>query len=126
MTRAIHKDDFTVDVEHIGTFKFGRRVKKDQFKIRGIYSRLTGDNWKEDEESGQLVPGDMEAWMYVTLEVLTVEFPSNFSLESLDPLKDPEDDDRLGRIYLALRQKEASFRTPPPASSTATGSGTGS
>src|SRR6185312_14260741 len=105
MARAAHKEDFTVDVEGIGTFKFGRRTQRDVYKIRGLYSKLTGDNWKEDG-----TVGDMEAWMYSMLEVMTVEFPDNFSLSKLDPLSDPENDDRLSLVYMALRQKELSFR----------------
>ena len=123
--RAPHKEDFVVEVEHVGKFRFGRRQKKDQFKIRGRYSELTGGNWKEDENGVQMA-NDMEAWMYCTLEVLTVENPQGFSLESLDPLKDDEEDDRIARVYLALRQKELSFRPQTAASGTADGPGTGS
>jgi len=122
--RSPHKEDFTIEVERIGTFTFGRRTKKDQFKIRGLYTQLTGGNWKEDEEGNQ-VYGDMEALMYCTLEVLTVVNPPGFSLADLDPLKDP-DDDRLGRIFLALRQKEASFRAQPEKGGAGEGAGAGS
>lgn len=108
MARAAHKEDFTVEVDGIGQFKFGRRTQRDVYKVRGLYSKITGDNWKDDG-----TVGDMEAWMYSMLEVMTVEFPDGFSLDKLDPLTDPEDDDRLHRVYMALRQKELSFRTKP-------------
>lgn len=118
MARASHKDDFTVTVEGLGDFIFGRRVKKDQYKIRGIYARMTGDNWKEDG-----TVGDMEAWMHANLEVLTVTSPETFSLDKLDPLIDSEDDDRLSKIYVALRQKELSFRPKPATPGAGAGEG---
>lgn len=121
MARAAHKEDFTVDVEGVGQFKFGRRKQGDQYKIRSLYGKLTNNNWKEDG-----TVGDMEAWMHANLEILTVEFPSTFSLEKLDPLTDPEDDDRMSRVYVALRQKELSFRPQPAASVTGESAGAGS
>jgi hypothetical protein len=120
MARASHKDDFTVTVEGVGDFRFGRRQQKDQYKIRGLYAKLSGDNWKEDG-----TVGDLEAWWHATLEVMIVQYPDGFSLEKLDPLVDPENDDRLGRIYLALRQRETSFRPQPTTGSTGAGEGTG-
>lgn len=121
MARAPHKEDFTIDVEGVGQFKFGRRQQKDQYKIRALYGRLTDNNWKEDG-----TVGDMEAWMHANLEILTVEFPPKFSLDALDPLTDPEEDDRMSRVYVALRQKELSFRPSTTASVTAASAGASS
>lgn len=120
MARPEHKEDFTVDVEGLGQFTFGRRKQVDQYKIRALYGRLTNNNWKEDG-----TVGDMEAWMHSNLEVLTVKFPTTFSLDKLDPLTDPEDDDRMSRVYVALRQKELSFRPQPAASGAGESSGAG-
>lgn len=120
MTRAVHKDDFSIEVEGLGSFRFGRRTQRDQYKIRGLYGSLTGNNWTED---GKVV--DLEAWMHANLEVLTVEFPPTFSLDKLDPLVDDEEDDRMSRVYLALRAKEASFRTKPDKGSAGAGPGAG-
>ena len=120
MTRAQQKDDFSVDVEGLGRFVFGRRTQRDVFKIRGAYCQMTGHNWKDDG-----TVGDMEAWMYATLEVMTVSFPDGFSLESIDPLTGPEDDDRIQTVYMALRQKELSFRPQQKKGGEGTGEGAG-
>jgi hypothetical protein len=121
MARAKGKEDFTLDVDNIGRFTFGRRRQADVYKIRGLYSQWTGGNWKDDG-----TVGDMEAYMHATLEVMTVEYPPGFTLQSIDPLTGPEDDDRIAAIYVALRNKELSFRQKPAEGSTGESAGTGS
>lgn len=106
--RTAHSGDFAVDVEGIGRFTFGRRTQRDQYKIRGLYAQMTDAHWREDGSVG-----DYEAWMHANLEVLTVEFPPTFALDKLDPLVDDVKDDRISRIYNALREKELSFRPKP-------------
>ena len=109
MPRVAHSGDFTLDVDGIGRFIFGRRTQRDQYRIRGLYAQMTGSHWREDG-----TVGDYEAWMHANIEVMTVEFPATFSLDKLDPLvDDTEKDDRLMRIYNALREKELSFRPKP-------------
>jgi hypothetical protein len=120
MPRIAHSGDFNVDVEGVGRFTFGRRTQRDQYRIRGLYSQMTGNHWRDD---GRV--GDVEAWMHANIEVLTVQFPDGFSLEKLDPLLDAEDDNRLERIYNALRAKELSFRQKPAAGSANPSSGDG-
>lgn len=119
MPRTAHSGDFSIEVEGIGRFTFGRRTQRDQYRIRGLYAQMTGDNWRTD---GRV--GDGEAWMHANIEVLTVAFPPTFSLDGIDPLLDDENDDRISRIYHALREKEQSFRQKPAVGSTESGAGT--
>lgn len=119
MARIKKEGDFTIDVDGMGRFTFGRRTQRDKYKIRGLYAEMTNANWLPDGS-----PGDMEAWFHANVEVLAVEFPDNFSLEKLDPLTDKESDERLMQIYLALREKELSFRPKPAPDSTGSSQGT--
>jgi hypothetical protein len=104
MARAANASDFTVDVDGIGRFKFARRMQKDKYLIRSQYSQLTSDHWREDGSVG-----DMEAWMHATIVVLLVEEPDKF-LENLDPLMDDDTGAPIQKVFLALREKELSFR----------------
>jgi hypothetical protein len=108
MTRAANASDFVLDIEGFGRFKFARRQQKDKYLIRSRYSQLTDDYYKEDG-----TVGDMEAWMHATIAVLVVEEPSGFSVENLDPLMDDTVEEKLMKIFKALRDKELSFRPKP-------------
>lgn len=105
MARAAKESDFPIDVDGIGRFKFARRTQKDRYLIRTYYGQLTNDNWQEDG-----TVGDMEAFMHTTIHVLVVEQPEGFSIDNLDPLLDDDIQKKLEKIYMALRQKELSFR----------------
>lgn len=111
------KADFTVDVEGIGTFTFGRRTQKDKYLIRSLYSKITNNYWIVDDEGGSSV-GDMEAWMHANIEVLAVAMPDGFSLEKLDPIQQDDTAKVIEKIFLALRAKEVSFRPQPQTGST--------
>jgi len=97
--------DFTIEVDGVGTFIFGRRRQRDVYRIRGEYNRLTGGgNYDEDGNFA-----DLPALAHATLSVLTVQAPDGFDLDELDPLTE-DSDAKLMKVFMALREKELSFR----------------
>jgi hypothetical protein len=118
MAREEHESDFSVEVQGIGTFRFGRRRKEDTYKIRSAYGKMTDHNYREDGTAA-----DMEAWIDATLQVLTVSAPDGFSLpDFLDPLtSDDSAGEKLVAIYTKLREKELSFRPTKKEGSAGTG-----
>lgn len=102
MARSPDATDFTVDVEGIGTFTFGRRRLADEVKIQVEYARLT--------EGVQPTPWlDLVATWLATLKILTVRAPDDWDIDEMDPL-DEGTYSRLMKVHAALREKEDSFR----------------
>lgn len=110
--------DFTVDVEGIGTFHFGRRSPRDVYLIRGEYARLTDGNY--DDEGNY---ADISALGFATIKVLAVRMPDGFNLDSLDPLVDEDWESKVMKVFTALREKELSFRPGSRAASQEAGEG---
>jgi hypothetical protein len=54
----------------------------------------------------------MEAFMHATIHVLVVEQPGGFSIDELDPIMDDDIQKKIEAVFMALRQKELSFRPP--------------
>ncbi|WP_175787411.1 hypothetical protein [Burkholderia anthina] len=106
MARAPQATDFNVEVEGVGTFVFGRRSTSDVYKIRGRYNALTEGNYGED---GRM--NDVGALAFVTLQTLLVSSPESFDMASLDPLMDDDFDEKVVKVFAALRAKELSFRS---------------
>lgn len=104
MTRTPGANDFSVDVEGIGSFVFARRQQRDIYRIRGEYNKMTGGNYDEDGNYA-----DLSALAFVTLSLLMVDAPSGFSI-SADPLVDDQWEEKLIKVFTALREKELSFR----------------
>jgi hypothetical protein len=100
--QANPQTDFTVDVEGIGRFTFGRRRMRDELDIQREFADIIGGvqptPWLE------AVGGWISA-----LKVLTVRAPDGWDLEDMDPLES-QTYTRLNRVYQALREKEGSFR----------------
>lgn len=101
--REPSKTDFHVDVDGIGHFVFARRVMRDELRISAEYSRLTEGlekptNWLDS----------LAGWM-ATLKVLIVTAPLNWDPEEMDPFDD-ETEEKILKVYAALRAKESSFR----------------
>jgi len=106
------KTDFTVDVEGVGKFTFGRRKMADEIAIQREYARILDG----------VVPTD---WLHLvanwksTLKVLMVSGPENWGKDifgvptsDIDEM-DPQDASvyaTLTRVHLALIEKERSFR----------------
>jgi hypothetical protein len=108
MSRTPNASDFHVDVDGIGRFAFGRRTINDTYKIRAAYARLTDGNYDEDGNVG-----DISAIALVTIRVLLVAQPDGFDIEMLDPLLDDKWEEKIMKVWTALRDKELSFRPKP-------------
>jgi hypothetical protein len=103
MARTPNITDFTVPVEGVGTFTFGRRKMADEIKIQVEYARMI--DGVEPTQWLSLVCG----WM-AALRTLTVNAPDGWDIEEMDPLDD-ETYSKLMRVHAALVDKERSFRT---------------
>lgn len=103
MARKAQETDFTVDVEDVGTFTFGRRTMADEIRVQVEYARIIEGveptNWL------QIVGGWLSA-----LRVLTVRAPAGWDVDALDPLDD-ETYAKLGKVHGALTTQEATFRS---------------
>jgi hypothetical protein len=76
------------------------------FKIRSRYNALTeGNGYNEDNKVN-----DYGALGLVTLQTLMVGEPEAFGLESMDPLMDDDFEEKIMKVFTALRVKEQSFR----------------
>lgn len=113
MSRTPKQSDFTVPVEGIGAFTFGRRTMRDEVSCQVEYARYL--DGVEPTAWLQSVCG----WL-ATLKVMTVRAPESWDLETLDP-HDDEVYAKLKRVYDALREKELSFRRGPQPGSEASG-----
>jgi len=102
MPRIANTTDFTVPVEGVGSFTFGRRKMNDQILIHqelsAIYGGVHPTQWLE-------TVGPMIA----TLKVMTVLAPKAWDIDELDPLDDATYI-KLRRVFEALRDQENSFR----------------
>ena len=105
MARIPAETDYTVDVDGVGTFTFGRRKMADEVKIQVEYARLI-DGVKPTEWLA-IVAG----WLSV-LKTLTVRAPEGWDLDDLDPTDDATYA-KLSRVHSALTEKESSFRRQP-------------
>ena len=115
MTRTAKPTDFTVPVEGVGTFTFGRRTMRDEVAIQVAYARII---------DGVIPTAWLEAvggWISV-LGVMVARAPDGWDVDSLDPT-DPETYAKLRIVYEALSVREASFRRRPGVSGEAVGEG---
>ncbi|EPT1451930.1 hypothetical protein ACVOZ6_003518 [Escherichia coli] len=100
--RLAQPTDFFEDVEGIGRFRFAKRKMADEIQIQRLFAEYTGG----------ISP---TAWLLTlgeylsTLRVLTVSAPEGWDLDDLDPLEE-ETYARLGRVFVALREREETFR----------------
>ena len=102
MPRIAKETDFTVKVDGVGTFTFGRRTMRDEIAIQVEYARII--DGVEPTAWLQAVGG----WLSV-LRTLTVRAPEGWDLDTMDPLDD-ETYARLSNVYEALVDQERSFR----------------
>ena len=103
MARRGSDTDFDVNVEGIGTFRFGKRKMADEIKIQVEYARMI-----EGVEPTEWL-ASVCGWIS-TLRTLTVLAPDGWDIDEMDPL----DDDSYGkllRVHAALTEKERSFRS---------------
>lgn len=94
--------DFFEDVEGIGRFRFAKRKMADEVQIQRLFSEYTGG---VEPTAWLLTLGEYLS----TLRVLTVSAPEGWDLDDLDPLE-AETYTKLGRVFIALREREETFR----------------
>jgi hypothetical protein len=94
---------FPITVPDIGRFLFRKRRVPDQILIEANAQRMLG---------GPIDNPDLKniAMATCTLEVLTVQAPPAWDIESLDPL-DAADTDKIWAVWRALRKAEDDFRS---------------
>lgn len=107
MPRQAQPTDFTIPVDGIGVFTFGKRTMRDEIAIQVAFARYI--DGVEPTAWLQAVCG----WLS-SLSVLTVRAPDGWDLEELDPL-DEDCYRRLKLVHDALAEKELSFRRKPGA-----------
>lgn len=116
--RLPSKTDFPVEVPGVGRYMFARRNLRDNASIRGQYSALTSGNYDADGNMADLVSLSL-----VTIDTLMVSAPPKGDPADWDLLADTQAEERLVKVYLALREMELSFR---PGKSTAQADESGS
>ena len=105
--RSPADSDFFVEVPEVGTFRFARRTYGDRLKIRAEFLKLVRDVGEADPELAT------QAAIVAAHKVLCVEAPPGWGdLAAVDMIAVPDADDRIYSIYLALKEKEDSFRRP--------------
>lgn len=115
MTKAV----FRVDVEGVGCFGFRRRTMGDECRITAVADRLIGD----DSEGVSARAWNL-AYLLAALKVLTEEAPDGWDPINADP-GDPEIYDRIMRVWAAMQDAEARFRTGAGAGPQGAGAGAG-
>ena len=113
MARASQVTDFSVKVEGVGQFIFGRRTMRDEIAIQVEFARMI--DGVEPTDWLRAVCG----WLS-TLKVLTVRSPDEWDVEALDPFED-ETYAKLNKVYDALADQERSFRRGKNAGSQGSG-----
>jgi hypothetical protein len=101
--RAPKPTDFTVSVEGVGRFVFGKRTMADELAIQREYADII-----QGVERPTVWLDTMGGWLSA-LRVLTVSAPDGWDLDELDPL-DEQTYANLNRVYEELRNQERSFR----------------
>lgn len=102
MARSPSTTDFSIDVDGVGSFTFGRRAFRDELKTQVEYARII--------EGVQPTP-----WLHAVatwisdLKVLTVRAPEGWDIEAMDPFDDQTYAD-LMKVHGGLLEKERSFR----------------
>lgn len=98
-------NDFSLEVDGIGAFVFGRRKVRDRFRVSAEVNRLT-EGELDDDSAFVLV-----AEAYATLRVMMVEGPVGFrKLLDLDADADDAADEPVMKVYFEYRKKEAELR----------------
>lgn len=108
MLNRAKPNDFFLDVEGVGHFRFNRRTYGAQIKIDSIIARILGPNGQQEEEDAIML---MHANLVAGYKALAVECPPGWEdLEAIDLTEEPEKDQEIFRVYMALKEKLDSFR----------------
>ncbi|EAM1616323.1 hypothetical protein EU642_22060 [Salmonella enterica] len=105
--RLAQPTDFFETLEGIGRFRFARRKMADEMQIQRLFAEYTGG---VEPTAWLLTLGEYLS----TLRVLTVQAPDGWDIDDMDPL-DPETYSQIGRVFVALREREETFRRKPGA-----------
>jgi hypothetical protein len=96
-------NEFTFNVEGVGTFTLARRNMRRESAVGAEFSRLT-----EGVETPSPWLSMVAGWISA-LKVLTLKAPDDWNIDELDPLEE-DSYAKLGKVHAALREKEDSFR----------------
>lgn len=114
--KANPETDFTVSIDGLGDFRYGRRTLGDSMRIRSRFLQLVGDNADDIEMAAT-------ANAVAVHEVLCVSAPAGWEdLLKLDSV-DPDNVSRVFELSAKLGDKEDSFRGAPKIHGEAAGSG---
>lgn len=115
-------NDFFIDLDAVGTFRFNRKSYGGQVRIDTEMVRILGANFSNTDSTMHL-----HALLISNYNALMVECPDGWrDLEEIDLSEDPTLDDKILELYFALRSKLDSFRLRTgPAGTAAPGEGAG-
>lgn len=117
--REANQTDFFVEMP-FGTFRFGRRTYRDRMHIRAEYLKRTKELADVDDDLSGM------AQVAADYSVLCVECPKGWeSLDDVDLIANPDAENQIWDLYLALKKKECSFRGSADAGGEGAGQGTG-
>lgn len=108
MARVASPGDFSVAIEGLGHFVFGRRTMRDEFAVAAEFARLT---------EGEADPESRLAYLaraFAAIKVLMVSGPNGWRVDDLEPQEDASYT-QLEQVYDSLLVKEADFRKKPGA-----------
>lgn len=98
-------NDFFIELDGVGTFRYGRRNYGDRIRIRAEFLRLTKGLEIDDDDL------TTTAAIVAAHKVLCVEAPPGWEdLETIDMIDNPEAEEKVVELFLLLREKEDSFR----------------
>ena len=120
--KARKETDFSIDLEGVGRFTFGRRTLGDSIAI--AVERATLRRGMEPSE----IDDETAGWtnMLATLKVLCVSAPEGWDdLTAIDLAEHPDAFDHIFDLWTKLIEKEDSFRGAAKSRSTEAGQGSG-
>lgn len=95
---------YQLEVEGVGVFEVRRRNMRVTAQVGAEFNRLTEGQTSLSPFFGQFCD------MFATLKVLIVSGPDGWDLDNLDP-DDPDSFELMGKVYGAIKEKEAFFRS---------------
>lgn len=98
-------DDFFVEVEGVGKFRFNRKTYGAQIRVDAEISRILGPQGSQDRTMNghALLVGNYKALM--------VDCPPGWEdIESIDLTENPKIEDKIYEVFYYLREKLDSFR----------------
>jgi hypothetical protein len=100
----MNDNTYMLEVEGVGSFEVRRRSMRISTAIAAEFNRLT-----EGQEQLSSFFGHF-CQVYATLKVIIAKGPDGWDLDALDP-DDADSYDQLIKVFTAIREKEAFFRS---------------